>query len=102
MIAPRDPLDADRLRERVSAYLLLGAERIAASLDDLRTAQDRLAQGLGAPCIALGTAAWLRFLQERSDDGSVLIVDDPSLTAAFEAEYQRIRAEALGATIPAR
>ena len=34
MIAPRDPLDADRLRERVSAYLLLGAERIAASLDD--------------------------------------------------------------------
>ena len=39
---------------------------------------------------------------DRANDENVLIVDDPALTAAFESEYQRIRAEALGTTVPAR
>jgi len=39
---------------------------------------------------------------DRENDENLLVVDDPSLTAAFEGEYQRIRAEALGATVPAR
>lgn len=32
---------------------------------------------------------------DRENDENLLIVDDPGLTAAFEAEYQRIRAQAL-------
>jgi phosphatidylserine/phosphatidylglycerophosphate/cardiolipin synthase-like enzyme len=30
---------------------------------------------------------------DRENDENLLIVDDPGLTAAFEAEYQRIRAQ---------
>jgi hypothetical protein len=41
VIAPGDPLHADRLRESVRAYLLLGAERIAASLDDQERRAER-------------------------------------------------------------
>ncbi|HEY3117537.1 MAG TPA: phospholipase D-like domain-containing protein [Chloroflexota bacterium] len=39
---------------------------------------------------------------DRENDENLLIVDDPNLTGAFEAEYQRIRSQALGATVPAR
>src|SRR2546428_5431913 len=42
MIAPGDPLNADRRRHRVAAHLLLGAERIAASLEDQARRAERL------------------------------------------------------------
>ena len=37
----------------------------------------RLAAGGRAPRIALGVAAWLRFLQGHADDGTPLALDDP-------------------------
>ncbi len=40
-------------------------------------ALDRLRAGRRAPCIALGLAAWLRFLRGTADDGSALALDDP-------------------------
>jgi fructuronate reductase len=57
------------------------------------TAQDRLAAGLRSPCMALVTAAWLRFLQQRNDNGAPLTVDDPNkdklLNAARVADTPR-------------
>ena len=45
-------------------------------------------RGQDVPRIALGVAAWLRFLQGRADDGTALSVDDPkaeTLTRAARA-----------------
>jgi fructuronate reductase len=71
------------LRHRTAQIAMDGSQKLPQRL--FATAQDRLAQGLGAPCIALGTAAWLRFLHERSDDGSALIVDDPKKETLLQA-----------------
>jgi fructuronate reductase len=46
----------------------------------------RLAAGQRAPRIALGIAAWLRFLQGRAEDGSALPLNDP--------QAERLRAAA--------
>src|SRR4029077_18411889 len=71
------------LRHRTAQIAMDGSQKLPQRL--FATAQDRLAQGLGAPCTALGTAAWLRFLHERSDDGSLLTVDDPKKETLLRA-----------------
>jgi fructuronate reductase len=85
------------LRHLTAQIAMDGSQKLPQRL--FAAAQNRLAQGLGAPCIALGTAAWLRFLQERSDDGSALIVDDPKkeilLQAAHAADSPRSLCEAI-------
>jgi fructuronate reductase len=85
------------LRHFTAQIAMDGSQKLPQRL--FAAAQDRLAQGLGAPCIALGTAAWLRFLQQRSDDGSALIVDDPKketlLRAARAANSPRSLCEAI-------
>ena len=58
----------------------------------LAPARERLAQGLAVPRIALGIAAWLRFLQGRSDAGVELPLNDPMA--------ERLRTAARGADAP--
>jgi len=71
------------LRHRTAQIAMDGSQKLPMRL--FATTQDRLVQGLSSPCVALATAAWLRFLQERSDDGSVLIVDDPKKDILLKA-----------------
>jgi fructuronate reductase len=49
------------------------------------TAAARAACGLASPHIALAVAAWLRFLQGRADDGSLLPIEDPKKDALLAA-----------------
>jgi fructuronate reductase len=71
------------LRHRTAQVAMDGSQKMPQRL--FATALDRLAGGLDAPCIALATAAWLRFLQGRSDDGSPLSLDDPKKDALLKA-----------------
>ncbi len=71
------------LRHRTAQIAMDGSEKMPQRL--FATALDRLERGLDAPCIALVTAAWLRFLQGRSDDGSSLPLDDPRKDALLKA-----------------
>jgi fructuronate reductase len=71
------------LRHRTAQIAMDGSEKMPQRL--FAPALDRLARGLKAPCIALATAAWLRFLQGRGDDGSPLSVDDPRTDALLKA-----------------
>jgi fructuronate reductase len=41
------------------------------------TAAARASYGLISPHVALAVAAWLRFLQGRADDGTLLTIEDP-------------------------
>ena len=74
------------LRHRSAQIAIDGSQKLPQRL--FAPAVDRIAAGLGSPRIALGIAAWLRFLQGRSDEGTVLTVDDPMadvLTTAARA-----------------
>lgn len=64
------------LRHRTAQIAADGSQKLPMRV--FAAAQDRLARGLRAPCMALVTAAWLRFLQQTSDNGSPLTVDDPN------------------------
>lgn len=71
------------LRHRTAQVAMDGSQKMPQRL--FATALDRLAGGLDVPCVALATAAWLRFLQGRSDDGSPLSLDDPKKDALLKA-----------------
>jgi fructuronate reductase len=79
------------LQHRTAQIAMDGSQKMPMRI--FATAEDRLAKGLRAPCTALVTAAWLRFLQQRNDNGSHLIVDDPNkdklLKAARDADTLR-------------
>jgi fructuronate reductase len=63
------------LRHRTAQIAMDGSQKLPQRL--FAPALARLAAGQRAPRIALGVAAWLRFLQGRADDGSSLPLDDP-------------------------
>jgi len=71
------------LHHRTAQIAMDGSQKLPMRL--FATAQDRLTQGLSSPCVALAAAAWLRFLKERNDDGSALIVDDPKKDMLLKA-----------------
>jgi fructuronate reductase len=71
------------LRHCTAQIAIDGSQKIPMRL--LGTAQDRNAAGLTSPSVAMAVAAWLRFLQGRSEQGGELALDDPKkseLTAA--------------------
>jgi fructuronate reductase len=63
------------LRHRTAQIAMDGSQKLPQRL--FTPALARIAAGQRAPRIALGVAAWLRFLQGRADDGSTLALDDP-------------------------
>lgn len=63
------------LQHRTAQIAMDGSQKVPPRL--LAPALARLAVREGSPRIALGVAAWLRFLQGRADDGSPLALDDP-------------------------
>ncbi len=74
------------LRHRTVQIAMDGSQKLPQRL--FAPALARLEAGQDAPRIALGVAAWLRYLQGSSDDGSPLVVDDPqadTLTSAARA-----------------
>jgi fructuronate reductase len=74
------------LRHRTAQIAMDGSQKLPQRL--FAPALARVEAGQAVPRIALGVAAWLRFLQGRSDDGAPLVVDDPradSLTRAARA-----------------
>jgi fructuronate reductase len=79
------------LRHRTAQIAMDGSQKLPQRL--FAPALVRLAAGARAPRIALGIAAWLRFLQGRADDGTALTLDDP--------QAERLRAAASAAQDPA-
>jgi fructuronate reductase len=73
------------LRHRTAQIAMDGSQKLPQRL--FAPARARIAAGQPAPRIALGVAAWLRFLQGRADDGSALTLDDP--------QADRLRAAAM-------
>jgi fructuronate reductase len=63
------------LCHRTGQIAMDGSQKIPQRL--FATSEDRLSRGFSAPCAALATAAWLRFLQGRDDAGAILPLDDP-------------------------
>jgi fructuronate reductase len=63
------------LQHRTAQIAMDGSQKLPPRL--FAPALARLAASERAPRIALGVAAWLRFLQGRADDGSPLALDDP-------------------------
>lgn len=63
------------LRHRTAQIAMDGSQKLPQRL--FAPALARLNAGQRAPRIALGVAAWLRFLQGRADDGTTLALDDP-------------------------
>ncbi|HVY13898.1 MAG TPA: mannitol dehydrogenase family protein [Rhodopila sp.] len=78
------------LRHRTAQIAMDGSQKLRQRL--FAPALVRMEKGLPAPRIALGIAAWLRFLQGRADDGSALGLDDP--------QADRLRAAAANAPDP--
>jgi fructuronate reductase len=78
------------LRHRTAQIAMDGSQKLPQRL--FAPALARLAAGQTAPRIALGVAAWLRFLQGRADDGKALALDDP--------QAQRLSAVASAAREP--
>jgi len=72
------------LQHRTTQIAMDGSQKVPPRL--LAPALARLAAREGSPRIALGVAAWLRFLQGRADDSSPLTLDDP--------QAERLRAAA--------
>jgi fructuronate reductase len=62
-------------------------------------ALERLTAGRAAPRIALGVAAWLRFLRGLADDGTPLELDDPKAERLRAAARAAADARALRDTI---
>ncbi len=74
------------LHHRTAQIAMDGSQKLPQRL--FAPALARVTARRAAPRIALGVAAWLRFLQGRSDDGTALQVDDPkadTLTRAVRA-----------------
>lgn len=74
------------LHHRTAQIAMDGSQKLPQRL--FAPALVRVTARRAAPRIALGVAAWLRFLQGRSDDGTALQVDDPkadTLTRAARA-----------------
>jgi fructuronate reductase len=71
------------LRHRTAQIAMDGSQKLPQRL--FAPALARLETGQAAPRIALGVAAWLRFLQGRSDAGVKLVVDDPLADALTRA-----------------
>jgi fructuronate reductase len=63
------------LQHRTAQIAMDGSQKLPPRL--FAPALARLAANERSPRIALGVAAWLRFLQGRADDGSPLALDDP-------------------------
>jgi fructuronate reductase len=79
------------LQHRTAQIAMDGSQKLPMRI--FATALDRISKGQTAPCMALVTAAWLRFLQQRDDNGSPLTIDDPNkhklLKAARNADTPR-------------
>jgi fructuronate reductase len=74
------------LRHRTAQIAMDGSQKLPQRL--FAPALARLEAGQDVPRIALGVAAWLRYLQGSTDDGSPLVVNDPRadvLTSAARA-----------------
>ena len=71
------------LRHRTAQIAMDGSQKLPQRL--FAPALARLDAGQAVPRIALGVAAWLRFLQGRSDDSGALVVDDPRADALTRA-----------------
>jgi fructuronate reductase len=71
------------LRHRTAQIAMDGSQKLPQRL--FAPALARLDAGQAVPRIALGVAAWLRFLQGSSDDGRKLVVDDPRADALTRA-----------------
>lgn len=71
------------LHHRTAQIAMDGSQKLPMRI--FATALDRIANGQTAPCMALVTAAWLRFLQQRDDSGSSLAVDDPNKDKLLKA-----------------
>ena len=63
------------LRHRTAQIAMDGSQKLPQRL--FAPGLERLQAGQRAPRIALGVAAWLRFLQGRADDGTALVLNDP-------------------------
>ena len=63
------------LRHRTAQIAMDGSQKLPQRL--FAPALARVSIGQDVPRIALGIAAWMRFLQGRADDGSALHIDDP-------------------------
>jgi fructuronate reductase len=63
------------LRHRTAQIAMDGSQKLPQRL--FAPALERLVAGHAAPRIALGVAAWLRFLQGKADDGTALALNDP-------------------------
>jgi fructuronate reductase len=81
------------LRHRTAQIGMDGSQKLPQRL--FAPALARLEAGKAVPRIALGVAAWLRFLQGRSDDGGSLVVDDPRADALTRAARAAPTARAL-------
>ena len=79
------------LRHLTAQIAMDGSQKMPQRL--FAPALDRVKRGQGARRIALGVAAWLKFLQGRSDSGAALTVNDPLA--------ERLTAAARGAGTPA-
>jgi len=71
------------LRHRTAQIAMDGSQKLPMRI--FAPALDLIARGQPAPCMALVTAAWLRFLQQRDDNGSPLTVDDPNKVKLLQA-----------------
>jgi fructuronate reductase len=71
------------LRHRTAQIAMDGSQKLPQRL--FAPALTRLDAGQAVSRIALGVAAWLRFLQGRSDEGAPLAVDDPRADAMTRA-----------------
>jgi fructuronate reductase len=71
------------LQHRTAQIAMDGSQKLPMRI--FATAQDRIAKGQPAPCMALVTAAWLRFLKEQDDNGSPLTLDDPNKDKLLQA-----------------
>ncbi|MBV8652367.1 MAG: mannitol dehydrogenase family protein, partial [Alphaproteobacteria bacterium] len=63
------------LQHKTAQIAMDGTQKLPQRL--FAPALDRIAAGRSTKRIALGIAAWLRFLKGRSDDGASLRIDDP-------------------------
>jgi len=81
------------LRHRTAQIAMDGSQKLPQRL--FAPALARLEAGQAVPRIALGVAAWLRYLQGRSDDGGTLVVDDPRANVLTRAARSAVTSPAL-------
>jgi fructuronate reductase len=85
------------LRHQTAQIARDGSQKLPMRL--FATAAARAARGLASPHVALAVAAWLRFLQGRADDGTLLAIEDPKqdvlIAAARRAATSRSLCDAI-------